>query len=319
MAEFQYRAVLQHWHKVIGQVVAWENTHHKDTVFKITADTGKTWILKKVLHLPTHDRLISEYNVLRYLHDHDVPVSVPLLTDSGDVFVEFNEQIFTLSPALPTNSSTVKANDRQRYKGIGRALGHFHHLLGTYPDPIESWTMNISDKLENEIFPYLEETLNPGNFSLFQQQLKSIKSQLIANWQQLPTQYIHGDFHGGNILFDGNKVTGFIDLDHLPIGTRIYDISYFLADEVKNRIDDSKKLESWLASFIYLIYGYTHEICLSTQEQDKLWHGMLFTQLMFIDWFVKSKNEEHIEKNTRVFNWIYTHQTDIHTILNQSN
>ena len=138
MAEFQYQPILLHWQNSIGQIISYTATHNKETVFLITNNVGKTWILKKIIHVPTQVRLLSEYKVLNYLYIHGVPVSVPLLTDSGDLYVEFDGQISTVSPALSSHSSTLKTNDRQRYLSIGRALGHFHSVIATYPYPIDN-------------------------------------------------------------------------------------------------------------------------------------------------------------------------------------
>ena len=315
MADFPYLSVLRNWQNSIGRIVAWTPAHDKQTVFLIKTDKGQRLVFKQIQHVPTDDRLTSEYRVLHYLHKHGIPVSVPLLTDNGEFYTEVEGQIFTLSPALSVTTHHTKPNERHRYSSIGRALGRFHYVMSTYPDPIESWTMNLPYKLENDVFPFLEQAFESQKFTQLQQRITPIKQALYYIWEQLPTQYIHGDFHGGNILFDGGKVTGFIDLDHLPIGARIYDLSYFLADEGKTRIDDKQKLTSWLDSFQYMFEGYTEEISLSSDERNAIWYGMLITQLLFVYWFAKSKDQVNLEKNLKVLNWIYDHKQNIYNSL----
>jgi len=304
-------AVTQNWQKAIGRITSWETAHHKHSVFLITTNIGKTMVLKKIEHQPTHQRITSEYKVLCYLQKHRIPVSVPILTDDGKLYVKNEGHIFTLSPTISTKSPLTSVNEQERYMAIGSELGRFHRVMASYPDPIESWTMDLPNKLENEVFPFLEQKLDSEQFNQLQQKIISIAPTIAASWEKLPTQTIHGDFHGGNILFDGKEVIGIIDLDHIPIGARLYDISYFLADEVKNRIGDPNRLASWLASYDHLIIGYTQEVLLTSSEKSALWLGMLITQLLFIEWFVRSQNEEHVDKNIRVFNWIYDHQQEI--------
>ena len=54
-------------------------------------------------------------------------------------------------------------------------------------------------------------------------------------------QRVHGDVHGGNLLTDGQKVTGIIDWDHLPLAPRGYDLGYFMAFAVHWRLDDGNQ------------------------------------------------------------------------------
>jgi Ser/Thr protein kinase RdoA (MazF antagonist) len=270
------------------------------------------------LHQPTSERLIAEYDVLCYLHEHGVPVSVPLMTDDQCCYAEVSGQIFTLSPEIHVTNDWHETKNVMRYTYIGRSLGNFHKILASYPKPIPSWTMNLPQQLETEIFPLLESQLSPPYMVALQEKLNLIKPIIYTAWSQLPTQHIHGDCHGGNILFDGKEVRGFIDFDHLPIGAHVYDISYFLADEVKTRIGSDKALADWLTSFSYIIVGYIQEMSLTALEKDMLWYGMLITQLMFIYWFVKNGNQEHTDKNLSVFNWIYQHKLAITTAIAQT-
>ena len=311
MMNFPHSEVLQNWQQSIGNVVHWEIAHDKQTVFYITTDTGKRLVLKQILHQPSVDRLQSEYDVLRYLKSHAIPVSVPLLTDIGQHYINVDGQIYTLSPNISPANPKVWVNDKNRYLQIGNALAQFHKALATYPKTIPSWTMNLPQKLEDEIFPFLNDNVPQHHVTKLMQQIKPIQSKMYALWSRLPTQYIHGDCHGGNVLFDGEDVCGFIDLDHLPIGTRIYDIAYFLADEVKNRINEPDKLIHWLDAFGNIITGYEGLLRLTRQEKDAIWYGMLITQLLFIHWFAKNGNSEHKRKNLNVFDWIYTQQVRI--------
>lgn len=47
-----------------------------------------------------------------------------------------------------------------------------------------------------------------------------------------PPTSIHGDFHRGNLPVHDGEVSGIVDPDHLPIGPRIYDLAYFLANQL---------------------------------------------------------------------------------------
>lgn len=68
-----------------------------------------------------------------------------------------------------------------------------------------------------------------------------------AAFAGLPVQPIHGDCHGSNVLLCNGEVSGFIELDHLPTGPRLYDLAYDLADRLKWWIEDAAQCACWLA------------------------------------------------------------------------
>lgn len=143
LQEFSFNHVLEQWKNSIGQIVRWKALHDKQTVFWIITNTSQELILKKVSHLTDSARLLSEYRVLEYLHRHDVPVSIPILTDNQNVYAEFEDEIFTLSPYISEPSYDEKISDQIRHVAIGKALGKFHKVLATYPHERLSWTMNL--------------------------------------------------------------------------------------------------------------------------------------------------------------------------------
>ena len=86
----------------------------------------------------------------------------------------------------------------------------------------------------------------------------------------LPCQHIHGDSHSGNILLHHGQVSGFIDLDHLPLGPRVYDLGYLMADLMKNRLYRAKALAQCLSVLGALLRGYEEETPLTERERAAL-------------------------------------------------
>lgn len=86
----------------------------------------------------------------------------------------------------------------------------------------------------------------------------------------LPEQYIYGDCHGGNILVTAGDVSGFVDLDHLPLGARVYDLFYLKADRLKERIYEPEWLTNRLRLLPHLVAGYERETILTPRERAAL-------------------------------------------------
>jgi Ser/Thr protein kinase RdoA (MazF antagonist) len=59
-----------------------------------------------------------------------------------------------------------------------------------------------------------------------------LRPELVARLDALPRQLLHGDPHDGNLLLAEGHVTGFIDIDHLPVSPRIGDLGRYLANRM---------------------------------------------------------------------------------------
>ena len=304
-------SIAGHWHGTIGDVLAAHATHDKQSVFDLTTAASAHFILKQVLEHPTRERLMSEYQVLAHLQAAGVPVSIPLLSDQGTSFVEDAGGIYTLTPALPRDDIFDPDAYPAQYTNIGRAIGKLHRALAAYPGEIVSWTMDLPGRVRKDLVPVLTARLESHERAMFEPCVVARMDEICDALADLPVHHIHGDCHGGNVLLYHGDVSGFIDLDHLPIGPRIYDLSYFLADRVKNAIYDPAALRAWLDQFDGLIAGYESEIVLTPREKHALWYGMVVSQLLFVYWFLEHQNAAHVTKNLAVLDWICEHQQEI--------
>jgi Ser/Thr protein kinase RdoA (MazF antagonist) len=304
-------SVLCHWQHSIDDVIASKAIDEKKTVFELTLATGQLLILKKILEGPTLEPLESEYQMLAHLHKNGVPVALPIRSDEGNSFVRQDDVIYVLTPALPRDDSFELKVYPKLYENIGRAISKLHKALATYPHTIQSWTMDLPLRIKDELIPFIARNLTEDEYNVFDLCIAGQEPELCEGLNSLPMQHIHGDCHGGNVLLHHGDVSGFIDLDHLPNGPRIYDLSYYLADRVKNLIYEPSALVEQIQEFGKAIRGYESEIILTPREKDAIWHGMVVTQLLFIFGFLQHGNAEHTTKNLRVLKWICEHRKEI--------
>jgi len=313
----QAREVLHLWTTRIGAVEQIEATHEKPeglqvTTFFVTTEQKKRFVLKNVLDRPNAARLDSEYRLLQYLHDWGVPVAVPVLTDDGQLFIENLHGIYLLYPILPTDEVDAPPVDQRIiYTNIGYALAKLHGALALYPHPIESWTMNLPKTIADEAVPQIQSLLTNETLMRFNYTIAALQHDMTDALTGLPMQYIHGDCHLGNILFYHGEVSGFIDLDHLPQGSRVYDIGYLLADMAKAQFFGNHAHAKWMEDFAYVLAGYEKVERLSPQERHAIWFIMLATQLMFAYWLFKYDSNDAAQKNLEAFYWLYEQKREI--------
>jgi Ser/Thr protein kinase RdoA (MazF antagonist) len=280
--------------------------------FFVGTERHERFVLKNVRGGPNAARLDTEYHLLQYLQLSGVPVAVPVLTDDGRLTIENAHGIYLLYPVLPTDAEDAPAVAiRITYTKLGAALAKLHQALAGYPNSIDSWTMNLPKTIADEALPQIQRSLTGEPLARFEQIMAALQRELNDALTGLPLQYIHGDCHGGNVLFYRGEVSGFIDLDHLPRGPRVYDIGYYLADQAKIPFVGDQTLDNWLEDFPCVLAGYEQVAPLLAQERHALWYIMLATQLMFVYWFFKHESTDAAQKNLAAFYWLYEQRTEI--------
>jgi Ser/Thr protein kinase RdoA (MazF antagonist) len=316
----QPERVLRYWQERTGPVTGIDairqGQEDEVTAFAVMTRNGEQVVLKDIASSLNAQRVETEYNLLRYLHAHNVPVAVPIPLDDGRLYARDQEALFVLYPYLPVDDSILYMDINRVYANIGAAVARLHKALATYPHQIDSWTMNLPYTVFQECVPRILSALSE-HANTFRHLFVTLQDEMSKALQDLPTQLIHGDCHGGNYLIYRGDVSGFIDLDHLPTGPRVYDIGYLLADMAKARFFDNHAHAHWLDSFHHIVAGYQQESSLSRHELNSLWYVMLATQVLFVDWFFQHDGRDLALKNLEAFHWILRRKNHITSYLNR--
>jgi len=326
-------AILRRWERHTGPIRESRSLYHKGTVLAVTCQSGARYVLKEVAKGQPLDRrlarLAAEHRLLLYLADRGVPVPAPLTADDGRTYVRHPQggaAVYTLHVMLPNSGakradgadggSTVPTWEQPEvWTNVGAAIGRLHSALAAYPGEIVSWHMALPTRIRESALPSVRSRLSGEQLRALDAVFGGSVDEVCAALANLPEHHIHGDCHGGNILIADGDVSGFIDLDHLPLAPRVYDLFYLPPDRLKWRIDESGVPEAMLPLFPYLIAGYEREHTLTPRERAALWPGMLATQLFFTQAFAEQGNQEHVDRNLRALTWIHEYRDEIRRLL----
>ena len=303
-------SVLVSWQAVLGRVTACEALPGHHPIFRLTGADGRQYVIKVITEAFWAERLEWQFAVLLHLRERGVPVAAPIAAEDGRLFVERAGQRYWLAPALPSTGSAETLGWESFYQNTGAAIARLHQALAEYRGPTPSWQMNLPERVA-ETLPQIEDHLEGVVLERFQSEVGMLLPMLFPALSGLPEQVIHGDCHGGNILWEGEQVSGFIDLDHLPRGPRMYDLGYFLADMAKNCCNSPTEIMTWWAGLGPFVAGYAREQPLSAHERKAIFYLMLATQLIFTAWFFKLGEAEQALHNLRAFDWLYQEQAEI--------
>lgn len=158
---------------------------------------------------------------VRRARDHRI---LSLSTDEGV------QRYAALYNYLPGATIPWEAYTMERIKNLGKAMGDLHAELADYPGEVPP----IADELlalNNRMMRYFAKREVAG--AMAQKLAVRIKkadfTKLLAFCATQPGQAIHMDFVRGNILFDGDEITGIIDFEKAGLGTPALDIARTLA------------------------------------------------------------------------------------------
>lgn len=305
--------LLAAWANCLGENRTWEPLSDRSFVFRV-ASTGGDFILKEVGAVSTQGddpvrKLAAQYDLLRYLKGCGVPVAVPQPTDAGQHLLQHEDHFYTLTPSLP--QALGEDDDLSRvFYNTGTAIARLHRALAAYTGPIYSWTMDLPSRTLNDMAPIIVQHQSTEERARFNAVIAGIRAPLTAHLTGLPSHYIHGDCHGGNMLRVGEQITGFIDLDHLPFGPRTYDLCYRLTDDGKKMINDRSAAEKWFNDLVPSLFaGYEEEIPLTAAEKDAAPYMMMGICLLFAGWLFEHNILLDVARdNLLLFYWLDEHR-----------
>jgi len=295
-------ALLGAWSDVFSSPAVTELTPGR--VWEVATERGDRYVLKKVSTFSALDparRFTDEARIVTHLLQRGVPVAVPVLSNDGKAYTTDDEgALYAVFPMLPQGRPDDDQElDPVRYQNVGAAVARMHVALADCPFGIESWEVGPS------LLPVLWRTMQ---HRLAAAALAELSASVQPRWESIVAalsaapQRIHGDVHGGNILTDGQQVTGIIDVDHLPLAPRGYDLGYYTAFAVRWWLDGDQPARP-LDETRHLLAGYHAVSRLTGQESDDLPALALAAALGLINYFL-TEHDLAEESWLRAAHWI---------------
>ncbi len=273
----------------------------------MTTERGDRYVLKKVYTFNAPDparRFTAEARIVTHLLQRGVPVAVPVLSNDGKAYTTDDDGApHAVFPMLPNGGANNDAGlDPALFQNVGAAIARLHFALADCPFGVESW--EVGPDLLKAMWQTAEDRIPAAGLTELSARIRPRWDSIIQALSAVP-QRVHGDVHGGNILTDGQKVTGIIDIDHLPLAPRGYDLGYYMAFAVHWWLDGNQPSRP-VDESRHLLTGYDAVSRLTRQENDDLPALVLAAALGLIDFFVRE--HDLVEESwLRTVHWIGDH------------
>jgi len=170
----------------------------------------------------TRDELPFYLNLMAHLSSHGLPCPKPIANLQNQLLGELNGKPAAIATCL--SGQPVVAPTPDHCARVGEVLAEMHLAGSTYKGQLENlrgarwWTACAP-----EIYPFLK----PEDEDLLESE---IRFQAEQNRADLPRGVVHADLFRDNVLFDGDRVGGFIDFYFACIDCFVYDVAITVND-----------------------------------------------------------------------------------------
>jgi Ser/Thr protein kinase RdoA (MazF antagonist) len=267
-------------HYDVGQVhgieqlaMAHQRRHRKMVV---TTDDGRFLVKTYKLDPVVLDALRFQHRLSDHLTENEVPVAEIKRARDGRGIVELQTwamelQRFVSGEAMHLSTDTLTTSSK--------ALGRFHQVCRGFPCPPRDVRMWRFSEVPRTPFQRLFEAAKAerdadsmteycNEMALF---LHDAAQELsIEKRSEFETGLIHGDWHGGNLLFDGEQLTAIVDLEFAGDGCYLEDMAYAMSNLCLRTTADVRRME-FRANIILDNYQFSRD--LSYSEMVSLYYA----------------------------------------------
>ena len=254
----------------------------------------------------THLGIGLEIEVINHLHQKGLPVARAFQNKSGNYITkaklggkELDIALFSFVPGETRPHPTLA-----ELQEIGRSLANLHRGLADFTAGhtkkyfrLKFETLRLATKIssrlkENWLYPKVTtpEELR-SLWRVDREYLLALDRRFGSNLRAV--SIVHGDFHPGNIKFEGNKISGIFDFDNLIHAPRLLDLAICLA-----------QFKYWHASLPQdtlgsvsapLLSGYESKISISREEKRLIYDLTSFWLWKQVAWTLKTplSNDQH--------------------------
>lgn len=298
---------LKPWMSILGEPSLAPISGVDSPLWRVHNGDGAEFVIKRLPDYPPGVGPVDGYRVATYLYGAGVPVVLPVVTDAGTILAPVDGDSYVLLPYVPTDAANheLEPNAATTAYAIGAAIGKLDRALADCPWPVKSFVDDPVPQTLDRALPELPPEVTAP--------VAPLVDHLREEASNLPTQRTHGDCNSGNVLVHQGRVAGFIDLDHLPIGPRVRDLSYYLSGRLCAHLNAgaaaTRDTAAMLAVLNQYVAGYHASNPLSDAELRAVVPLILLVTIGMAHWCVHSRvpNPELYEQNVRAIEWITRH------------
>jgi len=239
---------------------------------------GDKYVLQQQLK-PNAERLSGKIHLANLLAKESIPTVKYIKTTSGEWTSP--DGAYSLMEKLKGEHIDFYESPEMMHE-LGCGLAQLHLVLS-----------KVESELQFSDYDFLAEWnsyTKSGLVGVSDEILERVEEKILEIYWNLPRSPIHRDVHSENVLFEDEKISGWLDFDLNRKDARIFDIAYILAGLLVGRINDPAMLEIWGIIRNNLLDGYNEVSQLTTEEIEVLPFLLIVIELLFVTYFNNMDN-----------------------------
>jgi len=224
-------------------------------------------------------------DIMAFMAEHQIPTAHPIQTLSNGYLKELYGKPAALVERL--TGSGVEDPSEIQCGVMGEQLARFHQAGAGF----ESKRTNDRDlQWMQATFKQIEAFLPDDEKQMITQELAF---QSTIDWAHLPQGVIHADLFCDNALFDGDQLSGIIDLYYACNSTLLYDLAVMVNDWCRLHSEQPLEIHFDQAKVEAMVSAYQKQRPLTDAEQ-KAWPAAL--RLAALRFFLSRLKDLHIPR-----------------------
>jgi len=261
----------------------------------VTTDAGR--FLVKTYKRDPHilDALRFQHRLSDHLYQNGLPVAPIRRAKNGKGILEVDDWALELQQFVVGEPMDLTG---EKLAISASALGHFHKICRDLPCPPRDARMWRFSEVPRQTFARLfERAKQEGDEQTATDHCNAIALFLrdaakALDWDarnEFETGLIHGDWHGGNLLFRENQLVAVLDLEFAGDGCYLEDLAYAMSNLC---IRTSKDPEPLTARANVLLDYYKCYRSLSFLEEAALYYAVGIKHVTTVSYQISDKNGE---------------------------
>jgi len=233
----------------------------------------------------TFDELPYFLNIMAFMAEHNIPTAHPMPTHNHGYLKELCGKPAALVERLV--GGTVEDPTVVQCGVMGGQLARFH-IAGQGYQELRNNDRDID---------WMQSTFGLIKSHLTNDECQLIESELAfqakTGWDTLPKGVIHADLFCDNAMFNGDVLTGIIDLYYACNAPMLYDLAVMVNDWCRKHDDNPEKIEFDQERVDAMISAYQTQRSL-TDEELQAWPAAL--RLAALRFFLSRLKDKHIPR-----------------------
>ena len=281
LSEKKLRSVLAHWNMQDERITntVYSSGHLNENCFSV----GDAHFLK-VYTNPAKVQL--NLDIAAALDAAGIGAALPLAACDGTSSYCDGELYFTLTRRVPGQTLSARnllaGTAAIAPRSIGVMIGRLHRVLEHAGD-IPARDRDIFAEVREQWFDRAREAL------ALSESFAAAYLAALEGFSDLPVQLIHRDPNPGNILADGECITGFVDFDLSQRSIRLFDPCYAATGvlvESGSEYSDAD-MGRWISLWHEILDGYDAAVGLTETEKRAAKYVLLAIQFICVGYFTQ--------------------------------